>query len=63
MNVSWRCNKTLEDLRGIVRAYDERWALNECNMHRLGHDPAELRKPSDLLARGQVRARRVRAIR
>jgi hypothetical protein len=55
--------QTLEELRAIVRSYDERWALYEYNMHRLGHDPAELRKPLDPLARGQVRARRVRAVR
>jgi hypothetical protein len=55
--------QTLDELRAIVRTYDERWALYEYNMHRLGHDPAELRRPLDPLARGQVRARRVRAVR
>lgn len=55
--------QALEELRAIVRAYDERWALYEYNMHRLGHDPEELRRPLDPLARGQVRARRVKAIR
>lgn len=55
--------QTLEELRSIVRAYDERWALYEYNMNRLGHDPAELRRPLDPLARGQVKARRVRTFR
>jgi hypothetical protein len=54
--------QTLEELRAIVRAYDERWALYEYNMHRLGHNPEELRRPLDPVARGQVRARRVRPV-
>lgn len=55
--------RTLDELRAIVRSYDERWALYEYNMHRLGQDPAELRRPLDPLARGQVRARRFRSVR
>jgi len=55
--------ETLEELRAIVRSYDERWALYEYNMHRLGHDPEELRRPLDPLARGQVRARRIKVVR
>jgi len=55
--------QTLEELRAIVRAYDERWALYEYNMHRLGHDPNEMRRPLDPLARGQVRARRIKSLR
>ena len=55
--------QTLEELRAIVRAYDERWALYEYNAHRLGLDPDELRRPLDPLARGQVRARPIRAAR
>ena len=54
---------TLEEMRAVVRAYDERWALYEYNMHRLGYDPEELRRPLDPLARGQVRSRRVRVVR
>jgi hypothetical protein len=49
--------KTIEELRAIMRSYDERWALYEYNLHRLGHDPEELRRPLDPLARSQVRAR------
>ena len=55
--------QTIEELRAIVRAYDERWALYEYNVHRLGQDPAELRRPLDPLARGQVRARRIKVTR
>lgn len=55
--------QTLEELRAIVRSYDERWALYEYNMHRLGFDPEELRRPLDRLARGEVRARRFRNVR
>ena len=55
--------QALEELRTIVRVYDERWALYEYNMTRLGQDPAELRRPLDPLARGQVRARRFRSLR
>jgi hypothetical protein len=55
--------QTVEELRAIIRAYDERWALYEYNMHRLGYDPGELRRPLDPVARGQVRTRRVRALR
>jgi hypothetical protein len=55
--------RSLEELRAIVRAYDERWTLYEYNMHRLGQDPAELRRPLDPLARDHVRARRFRSVR
>jgi hypothetical protein len=55
--------QTQEELRAIVRAYDERWALYEYNAHRLGLDPDELRRPLDPLVRGQVRARRVKMVR
>ncbi len=55
--------RTVEELRDIVRAYDERWALYEYNAHRLGLDPDELRRPLDPLKRGEIRARRVRAVR
>ena len=55
--------QTVEKLRGIVRAYDERWALYEYNMNRLGRDPEQLRRPLDPLARGQVRGRRTRVAR
>lgn len=55
--------KTVEELRAIVRSYDERWALCEYNVHRMGWDPEELRRPLDPLARGDVRTRRMRAVR
>jgi hypothetical protein len=55
--------QTVEQMRAIIRAYDEQWALYEYNMHRLGYDPGELRRPLDPVARGEVRTRRVRALR
>ena len=53
--------RTMEELRAIIRAYDEQWALYEYNMHRLGQDPEELRRPLDSLARDIVKSRRFRA--
>ena len=53
--------QTIEELRVLIRAYDEQWALYEYNMQRLGYDPDELRRPLDPVARGEVRTRRVRA--
>jgi hypothetical protein len=53
----------LAEVRETLRAYDEMWALYEYNMHRLGLDPGELRRPLDPLARGEVRSRRVRVVR
>jgi hypothetical protein len=55
--------QTIEELRGIVRAYDEQWALYEYNMKRLGYDPEELRWPLDPLARRQVKTRGIKAVR
>lgn len=55
--------QTIEELQDIVRAYDERWAVYEYNLHRLGYDPDEMRRPLDPLARNQVRIRRMRAVR
>lgn len=54
---------TVEELRSIIRAYDERWALQEHNIHRLGIEPDELRRPLDELARDQVKSRRMHVIR
>jgi hypothetical protein len=53
----------LDELRGIVRAYDEQWALYEHNVHRLGIDPEELRRPLDPVERHMVRAPRMRTVR
>ena len=50
--------QTVELMRATIRAYDEQWALYEYNMHRLGQDPEELRRPMDPLARAQMRAKR-----
>ena len=55
--------QSVDELRAIVRAYDERWTLYEYNAHRLGLDPEELRRPMDPVARGDVRARRFRSVR
>ncbi len=55
--------RTVEQMRAIIRTYDEQWALYEYNMHRLGYDPGELRRPLDPVARGEVRTRRVRPLR
>lgn len=46
----------VEELRAVVASYDEMWARYEFNMHRLGLDPNELRKPLDRLARSSVRS-------
>jgi hypothetical protein len=55
--------RTVDELREIVRAYDERWVLYEYNVQRLGLDPGELRRPLDPLVREQLRSRRVRRVR
>jgi hypothetical protein len=55
--------QAVEQMRAIIRTYDEQWALYEYNMHRLGYDPGELRRPLDPVARGEVRTRRVRSLR
>ena len=55
--------QTIDDLRGTIRAYDELWVLYEHNVHRLGIDPDELRRPLDHLARGLVRVRRLKTAR
>jgi hypothetical protein len=59
--VSYQC--TVEELRSIIRGYDERWALYEYNIHRLGIDPEELRRPLDPVGREAVRSRGVRSVR
>ncbi len=51
------------ELQEIIRASDEQWALYEHNVHRLGIDPDELRKPLDVVARATVRNRRMRVVR
>lgn len=50
----------VEEQRKIIARYDETWALYEANVHRLGLDPAELRRPLDPSNRVNVRARRGR---
>jgi hypothetical protein len=49
----------LAEVRETLRAYDEMFY----EVHRLGLDPGELRRPLDPLARGEVRSRRVRVVR
>jgi hypothetical protein len=51
------------ELRDIVRAYDEQWALYEHNMQRLGIDPDELRRPLDPIERNIVKSRHMRSVR
>lgn len=53
----------VEELREIVRVYDELWALYEHNVHRLGIEPDELRRPLDPVARQMLRSRQVKALR
>jgi len=50
--------ETISILREQLRAYDELWALYEFNVHRMGLDPEELRRPLDRLNRRDVRSRR-----
>jgi hypothetical protein len=54
--------KTVDELEGTIRAYDELWALYEHNMQRLGVDPDELRRPLDTLVRETVRSRHMRVV-
>jgi hypothetical protein len=53
----------VEELRAAVESYDEMWVRYEFNMHRLGLDPGELRKPLDRLARSSVRTHRFKIVR
>ncbi|MGZ3522671.1 MAG: hypothetical protein ACXVAG_17075 [Vulcanimicrobiaceae bacterium] len=53
----------LDDLRAIVRSYDELWLRYEYNMHRMGLDPEDLRAPLDSVPRAAVRSRRIRSVR
>jgi hypothetical protein len=53
---------TLDELRSIVRSYDEQWALYEHNVQRLGIEPDELRRPLDPVERHGVRSPRMRAL-
>ncbi|MGH7736655.1 MAG: hypothetical protein ACREMP_02115 [Candidatus Tyrphobacter sp.] len=46
---------TVDKLEGTIQAYDELWALYEYNVHRMGWDPEELRRPMDPTAREAVR--------
>jgi hypothetical protein len=55
--------KTVEGLEATIRTYDELWALYEYNIHRLGIDSDELRRPLDTVAREAVRSRRMRVVR
>lgn len=56
--------EAIEALQSTIRAYDELWALYEHNVHRLGIEPGELRKPLDPVARELFRGRRsVRVLR
>jgi hypothetical protein len=55
--------KTIDDLRSTIRAYDELWAFYEHNTQRLGINPDELRRPLDSVARETVRSRRMRVVR
>lgn len=52
----------IEELRAVVTSYDEMWARYEFNVHRLGLDPDELRKPLDRLARSSVRSHRFKVV-
>jgi len=54
---------TIDELRSVVRAYDERWALYEHNVQRLGIEPEELRRPLDPVERNAVRRSRMRVVR
>jgi hypothetical protein len=45
----------IEEMRQMINRYDELWSLYESNMHRMGLDPAELRRPLDPIFRQQVR--------
>jgi hypothetical protein len=45
----------IEEMRQTINRYDELWSLYESNMHRMGLDPAELRRPLDRIFRTQVR--------
>lgn len=53
---------TIDDLRAIVRAYDERWVLYEHNVQRLGIEPDELRRSLDPVERHRVRSPRMRVL-
>jgi hypothetical protein len=46
---------TIDNLRAIIRAYDEQWVRHEYNVQRLGIDPDELRKTLDPVERHIVR--------
>lgn len=53
----------IDGLKAVIQTYDELWVRYEYNMHRLGLDPEELRRPLDGLAREIVRSKSVRRIR
>jgi hypothetical protein len=48
----------IEELTAIIQAYDEMWVRYEFNVHRVGLNPEELRRPIPGLARSAVRSRR-----
>ncbi len=56
-----RMQGMIDELREIIRAYDEQRALYEHNVHRLGLDAEELRRPLDSIVRTIVKARRPRS--
>lgn len=49
---------TVKKLRSIIESYDEQWAAYEYNMHRMGLDPDELRRPLPALQRAVLKSRR-----
>jgi hypothetical protein len=55
-----RMQDIIEELRDTVRAYDEQWALFEYNVHRLGLDASELRRPLDPIMRNTSQLQRSR---
>jgi hypothetical protein len=53
-----RLEATIVELREIIRAYDEQWALYEYNVHSMGLEPEDLRRPLDCTWRTAHKARR-----
>lgn len=52
----------VRELREVLSSYDEMWTRYEYNVHRLGLDPDELRRPIERPAREIVRAHRFRSV-
>lgn len=55
--------KTIDELRANIRAYDQLWALYEYNIQRLGVASDELRRPLPSPNRETVKSSRVRLLR